>query len=132
MDSAPYFLHPEQNRPRSLTGTPGSPWVVGRTALEEITVGFRRLFPPLGCADRRVCLTVVVAVTGREGGHCPWHAEGRQEVPPNINIATICPGEADPKIERTTRNAVLLKNAAIASTRRTLMAFDALRKSAAR
>ena len=50
-------------------------------------------------------------------------ALGRQEVPPGINIATICPGETDPKIERTTRNAVLLRNAAVASARRTLLTF---------
>jgi predicted patatin/cPLA2 family phospholipase len=40
-----------------------------------------------------------------------------------INIATICPSEEDPCIERTTRNADLLKSAAIASVRRTLLAF---------
>jgi predicted acylesterase/phospholipase RssA len=50
-------------------------------------------------------------------------ALGRQNGLPGINIATICPGEADPNIERTTRNAALLKSAAIASVRRTLLAF---------
>jgi hypothetical protein len=50
-------------------------------------------------------------------------ALGKQEGPSGINIATICPGEADPAIERMTRNAVLLKNAAIANVRRTLLAF---------
>jgi predicted patatin/cPLA2 family phospholipase len=50
-------------------------------------------------------------------------ALGKQDVPPGINIATICPGEADPKIERTTCNAVLLKSAAVASVRQTLVAF---------
>jgi hypothetical protein len=48
---------------------------------------------------------------------------GKQEGPAGINIATICPSEADPPIERMTRNAVLLKSAAIASVRRTLLAF---------
>jgi predicted patatin/cPLA2 family phospholipase len=50
-------------------------------------------------------------------------ALGRQEVPPGINIATICPGEDDPKIERTTRNGALLKSAAMASAQRTLLTF---------
>jgi len=50
-------------------------------------------------------------------------ALGKQGGPSGINIATVCPGEADPSIERTTRNAVLLKSAAIASVRRTLLAF---------
>jgi predicted patatin/cPLA2 family phospholipase len=50
-------------------------------------------------------------------------ALGRQEGPSIINIATICPDEADPCIERTTRNSDLLKRAAIASMRRTLLAF---------
>jgi predicted acylesterase/phospholipase RssA len=50
-------------------------------------------------------------------------ALGRQSVPAGINIATICPEETDPKIERVTRNAGLLKAAAIASVRRTLRAF---------
>ena len=50
-------------------------------------------------------------------------ALGRQPVPDGIHIATICPDETDPKIERTTRNAALLKAAAIASAKRTLNAF---------
>jgi hypothetical protein len=50
-------------------------------------------------------------------------ALGKQEGPSGVNIVTICPGEADPPIERMTRNAVLLKSAAIASVRRTLLAF---------
>jgi predicted patatin/cPLA2 family phospholipase len=50
-------------------------------------------------------------------------ALGKRSVPSNINIATICPSEADPMIERMTRNSVLLKGAAIASVRRTLLAF---------
>src|SRR5262249_2842748 len=39
-------------------------------------------------------------------------ALGKSAVPSGINIATICPEEADPNVERTTRNAVLLKSAA--------------------
>jgi len=50
-------------------------------------------------------------------------AFGRQSVPAGINIATICPDENSPKIERTTRNAQLLRAAAIASARRTLWTF---------
>lgn len=50
-------------------------------------------------------------------------AFARQPIPPGINIATICPDDAEPKIDRTTRNTQLLKNAAIASARRTLQAF---------
>jgi predicted patatin/cPLA2 family phospholipase len=50
-------------------------------------------------------------------------ALGRQTVPDGINIATICPEETDPRIERTTRDAGLLKSAAITSARRTLAAF---------
>jgi predicted patatin/cPLA2 family phospholipase len=60
----------------------------------------------------------------------PMHANtlrdialGKQSGAPGINIATICPSEADPPIERLTRNSVLLKSAAIASVRRTLLAF---------
>lgn len=50
-------------------------------------------------------------------------ALGRESVPAGINIATLCPAEEDVKIERTTRNAQLLKSAAIASAHRTLEAF---------
>ena len=50
-------------------------------------------------------------------------ALGRQTVPDGINIATVCPEESDPRIERTTRDSQLLKSAAIASARRTLAAF---------
>ncbi len=50
-------------------------------------------------------------------------ALGRQPITDGINIATICPEETDPKIERTTRSADLLKAAAIASAKRTLQAF---------
>ena len=50
-------------------------------------------------------------------------ALGKQGGPSGINIATICPSETDTNIERTTRNAALLKSAAIASVRRTLLAF---------
>jgi predicted patatin/cPLA2 family phospholipase len=51
-------------------------------------------------------------------------ALGKQSFLAGINIATICPDKTDPNIERTTRNAMLLKSAAIASVRRTLLAFD--------
>jgi predicted patatin/cPLA2 family phospholipase len=50
-------------------------------------------------------------------------AIGRQPVPDGVCIATICPEETDPKIERTTRTASLLKGAAMASAKRTLAAF---------
>jgi predicted patatin/cPLA2 family phospholipase len=50
-------------------------------------------------------------------------ALGRRPIPTGINIATICPDEADPKIERMTRNTALLKEAAIASAKRTLKVF---------
>jgi len=50
-------------------------------------------------------------------------AFGRQSGPAGINIATICPDESGPGIERTTRNAQLLRAAAIASARRTLRTF---------
>jgi predicted patatin/cPLA2 family phospholipase len=50
-------------------------------------------------------------------------ALGRRAVPSGLNIATICPEETDPKIDRITRNARLLKGAAVASLRRTLRAF---------
>ena len=50
-------------------------------------------------------------------------ALGRQPVPHSINIATLCPDDADPRIERTTRSTNLLKTAAIASAKRTLNAF---------
>jgi predicted acylesterase/phospholipase RssA len=48
---------------------------------------------------------------------------GRQSIPDGINIATICPDEDDPRVERTTRNAGILKAAAVASARRTFSAF---------
>jgi predicted patatin/cPLA2 family phospholipase len=50
-------------------------------------------------------------------------AFGRQEVPADIRIATLCPDETDPKVERTTRNAHLLKTAAMLSAKRTMEAF---------
>jgi len=48
---------------------------------------------------------------------------GRQTSLEGINIATICPEETDPKIERMTRSTTQLKAAAIASAKRTLAAF---------
>lgn len=50
-------------------------------------------------------------------------ALGRTLVPGGINIATICPEETDPRIERMTRDATLLKAAAIANAKRTLEIF---------
>jgi predicted patatin/cPLA2 family phospholipase len=50
-------------------------------------------------------------------------ALGRQLVPDCVSIATICPEDTDPKIERMTRDATLLKSAAIASAKRTFEAF---------
>jgi len=50
-------------------------------------------------------------------------ALGRQMVPDGVNIATICPEDTDPKIERMTRDTSLLKAAAIASAKRTFEAF---------
>jgi predicted patatin/cPLA2 family phospholipase len=64
--------------------------------------------------------------------YCATHARenavrdivlGRQPVPDGINIATICPEEKDPCVERITRNAEVLKAAAIASAKRTLRTF---------
>jgi predicted patatin/cPLA2 family phospholipase len=50
-------------------------------------------------------------------------ALGRQTVPGGISIATICPDENDPRVERMTRNAEILKGAAMASAKRTLALF---------
>jgi len=50
-------------------------------------------------------------------------ALGRQSVPDGINIATICPDENEPRVERTTRNTDILKSAAMASAKRTLALF---------
>ncbi len=50
-------------------------------------------------------------------------ALGHQEIPAGINIATICPEETDPVIERTTRKTEMLKAAAISSAKRTMAAF---------
>lgn len=50
-------------------------------------------------------------------------ALGRQETPPGLTIATLCPSEKDPLVERTTRSTEILKAAAIASARRTYEAF---------
>ncbi|PYS41252.1 MAG: hypothetical protein DMG14_07890 [Acidobacteria bacterium] len=50
-------------------------------------------------------------------------ALGRQPLLDGINIATICPEETDPKIERMTRDAALLRGAATASAKRTFEAF---------
>jgi predicted patatin/cPLA2 family phospholipase len=50
-------------------------------------------------------------------------ALGRVPVPSGVSIATICPEEGDPKIERMTRDTMLLKEAAIASAKRTFEAF---------
>ena len=41
----------------------------------------------------------------------------------SVNIATLCPEESDPRVERTTRSTDVLKAAAIASARRTFGAF---------
>ena len=48
---------------------------------------------------------------------------GRQSVPDGINIATICPDENEPRVERTTRSTEILKSAAMASAKRTLGLF---------
>jgi predicted acylesterase/phospholipase RssA len=48
---------------------------------------------------------------------------GREAPPDGINIATICPEDSDPRIERMTRNTTQLKAAAIASAKRTFEAF---------
>ena len=50
-------------------------------------------------------------------------ALSRQTVPDGINIATLCPDELEPRVERTTRNTDLLKRAAMASAKRTLAVF---------
>jgi predicted patatin/cPLA2 family phospholipase len=50
-------------------------------------------------------------------------ALGRQLIPDGINIATICPEDTDPKVERMTRDTSLLKAAAVASAKRTFEAF---------
>jgi predicted patatin/cPLA2 family phospholipase len=48
---------------------------------------------------------------------------GRQVLPASVNIATLCPEEDEPRVERTTRSTDVLKAAAIASARRTFSAF---------
>lgn len=48
---------------------------------------------------------------------------GREPAPEGINIATICPEEKDPRVERMTRSTELLRAAAISSAKRTLRAF---------
>jgi len=48
---------------------------------------------------------------------------GRERLSEAINIATICPEEKDPRVERTTRSTEILRAAAIASIKRTLRAF---------
>jgi hypothetical protein len=48
---------------------------------------------------------------------------GREPVPESINIATLCPEEKDPRVERMTRSAEVLRAAAIGSAKRTLRAF---------
>jgi predicted patatin/cPLA2 family phospholipase len=50
-------------------------------------------------------------------------ALGRQDVPEGIRIATLCPDDMEPRVERTTRSTDILKAAAIASAKRTLEAF---------
>ena len=50
-------------------------------------------------------------------------ALGRLPAPNGLRIATICPDETDPKIERLTRNTDMLKAAAIASAKRTMELF---------
>ena len=50
-------------------------------------------------------------------------ALGRQSVPDGIHIATLCPDESEPRVERMTRNTDILKNAAMASAKRTLALF---------
>jgi predicted patatin/cPLA2 family phospholipase len=50
-------------------------------------------------------------------------ALGRTAVLPDVHIAAICPSGEEPAIEWTETNTRKLKNAAIASARRTLEAF---------
>jgi len=53
-------------------------------------------------------------------------ALGRQALPDGINIATLCPEESEPRVERITRDSQVLKAAAISSAKRTLAAFGHL------
>jgi len=53
-------------------------------------------------------------------------ALGRQALPDGINIATLCPEESEPRVERITRDTQVLKDAAISSAKRTLAAFGHL------
>ena len=48
---------------------------------------------------------------------------GRQSAPDGINIATLCPDEQEPRVDRMTRNTEVLKGAAVASAKRTLALF---------
>jgi predicted patatin/cPLA2 family phospholipase len=50
-------------------------------------------------------------------------ALGRQSLPDGINIATLCPDEHGPHVDRMTRNTEILKGAAMASAKRALALF---------
>jgi predicted patatin/cPLA2 family phospholipase len=50
-------------------------------------------------------------------------ALGAESIPDGISIATICPEESDPPVDRITRDTDTLKAAAIASAKRTLEVF---------
>ena len=90
---------------------------------ECIPNGLEQRIFNLRCAKGNVGLSDVYRNTPMRVNTLRDIALGKQGGPSGINIATICPSETDPNIERTTRNAALLKSAAIASVRRTLLAF---------
>jgi predicted patatin/cPLA2 family phospholipase len=50
-------------------------------------------------------------------------ALGRRALPDGINMATLCPDEDEPRVERMTRDTEILKGAAMASAKRTLALF---------
>ena len=75
------------------------------------------------CAHGNVQLTRAYCDTYLRENATRDIALGNKSVPDGINIATICPGDGDPTIERMTRDTAQLKAAAIASARRTLEVF---------
>jgi predicted patatin/cPLA2 family phospholipase len=82
----------------------------------------RRLFDFL-CA--RGNSRLMKAYCGMHARHNPVRdiVLGREPAPGGINIATICPEEKGPQVERMTRSAEVLRAAAIGSAKRTLRAF---------
>jgi predicted patatin/cPLA2 family phospholipase len=75
------------------------------------------------CARENAVLLEVFLKTYRHSNAVRNLALGRHPPDTPVNILTICPGESDPRVERTTKSRKRLKAAAMTHALRTLQTF---------